>query len=73
MPDFWPSCGYRLLEVGTDGRLRLTDDFLRSLLLRPELAPIPESCAAERVRNVRMPKEINRAAGVREAGETLRV
>ncbi len=47
MPDFWPSCGYRLLGVGSDGRLTLTDDFLRSLLLRPELAPIPESCAAE--------------------------
>ena len=29
------------------GRLRVTDDFLRSYLLRPELAPIPESCAAE--------------------------
>lgn len=47
MPDFWPSCGYRLLTVGSDGRLTLTDDFLRSLLLRPELAPIPESCPAE--------------------------
>ncbi len=47
MPDFWPSCGYRLLTVGSDGRLTLTDEFLRALLLRPELAPIPESCAAE--------------------------
>jgi hypothetical protein len=47
MPDFWPSCGYRLLKVGADGRLTLTDDFLRSALLRPELAPIAESCAAE--------------------------
>jgi hypothetical protein len=47
MPDFWPSCGHRLLAVGTDGRLTVTDDFLRSYLLRPELAPIPESCAAE--------------------------
>ncbi len=47
MPDFWPSCGYRLLTVGTDGRLTITDDFLRSFLTRPELAPIPESCAAE--------------------------
>jgi hypothetical protein len=45
--DFWPSCGYRLLRVGSDNRLTLTDDFLRSLLLRPELAPIPESDAAE--------------------------
>ena len=47
MPDFWPSCGYRLLTVGADGRLTITDDFLRSYLLRPELAPIRESCAAE--------------------------
>ncbi len=47
MPDFWPSCGYRLLTVGTDGRLTVTDDFLRSYLVRPELAPIRESCAAE--------------------------
>ena len=47
MPDFWTSCGYRLLKVGSDNRLTLTDDFLRSLLLRPELAPIPESDAAE--------------------------
>ena len=47
MPDFWHSCGYRLLTTGTDGRLTLTDDFLRASLLRPELAPLPESCAAE--------------------------
>jgi hypothetical protein len=47
MRDFWPSCGYRLLTVGSDGRLTLTDDFLRSYLLRPELAPVRESCPAE--------------------------
>jgi hypothetical protein len=47
MPDFWPNCGYRLLRVGSDGRLTLTDDFLRRTLTRPELAPIAESCAAE--------------------------
>jgi hypothetical protein len=47
MPDFWPSCGYRLLDVDAAGRLRVTDDFLRSFLLRPELAPVPDSCAAE--------------------------
>jgi hypothetical protein len=47
MPDFWPSCGYRLLVTGADRRLTLTDDYLRSQLLRPELAPIPESDAAE--------------------------
>ncbi len=47
MPDFWRSSGYRLLETGADGRLAVTDDFLRATLLRPELAPVPESCAAE--------------------------
>jgi hypothetical protein len=47
MPDFWTSCGYRHLTVGADGRLTVTDDFLRGLLLRPELAPVAESCAAE--------------------------
>jgi Family of unknown function (DUF6352) len=45
--DYWSSCGYRLLVVGSDGRLTLTDDFLRAHLLRPELAPIPESSAPE--------------------------
>ncbi len=47
MPDYWTSCGYRLLTHGGDGRLTVTDDFLRSYLTRPELSPIPESCAAE--------------------------
>jgi hypothetical protein len=47
VPDFWQSCGYRLLVVGSDGRLTLTDDFLRAHLLRPELAPIPQSSSAE--------------------------
>ena len=44
--DFWPSCGYRHLTVGADGRLTVTDAFLRAQLLRPELAPVPESCDA---------------------------
>ena len=47
MPDFWPSCGYRLLAVDDDRRLRVRDDFLRGYLLRPELAPVRESCRAE--------------------------
>lgn len=47
MPDFWMTSGYRLLTTAADGRLALTDDFLRSFLARPELAPIAESCPAE--------------------------
>jgi hypothetical protein len=41
--DYWRSCGYSLLEVTVQGHLAVTDDFLRSLLQRPELTPIPES------------------------------
>ena len=47
MRDFWLSSGYRLLERGSDGNLHVTDDFLRSFLARPELAPVPQSCANE--------------------------
>jgi len=45
--DFWPACGYRLLEQDADGHLVVTDEFLRYLLERPELAPIASSCPAE--------------------------
>jgi hypothetical protein len=45
--DFWRSCGWSLLDKTADGHLVVTDDFLRSLLQRPELAPVPESDAAE--------------------------
>ncbi|HMK15073.1 MAG TPA: DUF6352 family protein [Burkholderiales bacterium] len=48
MVDFWRSCGYHYLTHDPDGRLVLTDDFLRSYLMRPELHPLEESCANER-------------------------
>ncbi len=48
MPDFWTSSGYHLLKVDPDGRLVVSDEFLSTFLLRPELALVPESCAAER-------------------------
>ena len=47
MPDFWRSSGYRLIELDPAGGLVASDDFLRALVLRPELVPVPESCAAE--------------------------
>ena len=47
MTDFWRGCGYGLLARNADGTLRVTDDFLRSLLARPELAPIAESGPGE--------------------------
>ena len=48
MQDFWPDCGYRHLQPSERGWLVPTDDYLRGFLARPELAPVAESCAAER-------------------------
>ena len=48
MADFWRDSGYRLLRRDESGHLAVTDDFLRAYIARPELAPVPESCAAER-------------------------
>jgi hypothetical protein len=45
--NFWPSSGYTLLTQDDEGHLVVSDDFLRFLLERPELAPIASSCAAE--------------------------
>ncbi len=48
MPDFWQNCGFGLLTRSADGRLRVTDDYLRLYYTRPELAPLPESGPEER-------------------------
>ncbi|MFK7966094.1 MAG: DUF6352 family protein [Burkholderiaceae bacterium] len=48
MREFWVNSGLALLDIDEHGGLHATDDFLRAYLLRPELAPIEESCAAER-------------------------
>ena len=48
MADFWAGCGFNLLERNADGRLIVTDDYLRVFYARPELAPVAESSAYER-------------------------
>ncbi|MGH7002445.1 MAG: DUF6352 family protein [Alphaproteobacteria bacterium] len=48
MPDFWRASGYDLLDRRDDGTLGVSDAFLAAYLARPEMAPVPESCAAER-------------------------
>lgn len=48
MVDFWRSAGRHLVTPAEGGRLQITDDWLRAYLFRPELAPIDESCPAER-------------------------
>jgi hypothetical protein len=47
MRDYWRQCGFGLLEQTGEGHLVVTDGFLRSLLERPELAPVADSCANE--------------------------
>ena len=47
MTDFWAHCGYNLTERNGDGHLLVTDALLRAWWLRPEIAPVDESCAAE--------------------------
>lgn len=48
MRDFWLSCGHHLTDRDACGGLVATDEFLKAYLARPELAPPPEACAAER-------------------------
>ena len=52
MPDFWRSSGYDLLDRRADGTLGITEAFIAAYLARPEMAPVPESCAAERALHV---------------------
>ena len=47
LDDFWPSSGFSLLQRDARGWLVPTDAWLARFLARPELALVPESCAAE--------------------------
>lgn len=48
MTDFWISCGHHLLDRDSAGGLLVTDEFIKVYLARPEVAPPPEACGAER-------------------------
>lgn len=45
--EFWKSAGMHLLELGEEGWLRVTPDYIRAYLTRPEVHPIDDSCAEE--------------------------
>jgi hypothetical protein len=59
--DFWPSCGYNLLRKRPDGKLLVTDDYLRLYYARPELAPLPESSETERALHLSLVENPRRA------------
>ncbi len=73
MPDFWRDSGYHLLHRSGDGKLAVTDDFLRAYLQRPEVRPVEESCDAERtlyaalIKNPREAVSTARLAGLADA------
>ena len=48
MNDFWLSCGHHLLDRDEGGGLRVTNEFLKAYLARPELVPPVDACTAER-------------------------
>lgn len=60
MTNFWPQSAYQTLQVGGDNQLLVTDDFLRTYLLRPELNLVPESCAHERALHQRLMQDPQR-------------
>ena len=66
MKDFWLSCGHHLLDRGEGGGLVVTDEFLKAYLARPELAPPPEACAAERALHHALLENPRRAVAGRE-------
>lgn len=47
MPDFWKSAGFQLVERGDNGWLKVTPEYLRAYLQRPEIRPIETSCDEE--------------------------
>lgn len=48
MAEFWRDSGYHLLQKDERGFLKVTDDFLRAYINRPEVRPVEESCESER-------------------------
>ena len=70
MPDFWRHSGYHLLDPqpGPPKRLALTNGFLRAYLMRPEMRPVAESCAAERKLHARLLDEPRAAIAPSDLG-----
>jgi hypothetical protein len=66
--DFWRNSGFHLLERDGAGRLRVTDDFLRAYLLRPELRPVEESGPGEIALHEQLLDEPRRPVAAGELG-----
>ena len=69
MPDFWLSCGHHLLDRDGGGGLLVTDEFLKAYLARPELAPPPDACIAERTLHAALLTNPRRPVAASEIGK----
>lgn len=68
MTDFWRSSGFHFLDPDENGRLQITDAYLKAYLARPELAPIEESCPAERTLHAALLKNPREAVSASRLG-----
>ncbi len=53
-PEFWITSGFHLLRHGEDGRLYVTNEYLRAFFQRPEMQIVEESCESERALHARL-------------------
>jgi hypothetical protein len=68
MQDFWVDSGFSQLTVNDRGWLRVTPQYLRSVLMRPELAPITESGPNERTLHAELEVNPLRVVAAEELG-----
>ena len=71
MPDFWRHSGFHLLARNAEGKLAITEDFLRAYFARPEVAPIAQSCACERALFARLMESPRASVSVQELDEMI--
>ena len=69
--NYWPQCAYKTLQVSADNQLLVTDDFLRTYLLRDELNLVLESCAVEKLLHQRLTQNPRAAVSETEIAEMM--
>ena len=66
MKDFWIACGHHLLDRDANGRLVVTDEFLKAYFARPELMPPDDACTVERRLHKELLSDPRRAVAAEE-------
>jgi hypothetical protein len=66
MPFFWGASGHVLLDRDGNGRLAVTDEFIKAYLARPELMPPEEACDSERALHAALMRDPGREVSEKE-------